>query len=74
MIKTNKKYGNIIHESGKIELKTEWWFNDMTELLDFRDLLLLENRKLVVYTDSLYMFESTMVKFERHMFEDDEEE
>ncbi len=38
MIKTNKKYGNIIHESGKIELKTEWWFNDMTELITDDDM------------------------------------
>ena len=42
MIRTNKTYGNIIHQRGTIEMKTEWWFDNLKELLDFRDGLVVE--------------------------------
>ena len=74
MIRTSKTYGNIIHERGTIEMKTEWWFDNLKELLDFRDAVLIENKQVVVWVDNLYMYESTYVPFERHMIEWDEEE
>ena len=74
MIRTNKTDGNIIHQRGTIEMKTEWWFDNLKELLDFRDVLVMEDREIVVWLDSLYMYESTYVPFERHMIEEDEEE
>ena len=53
-MKTVKSYGKLIHEDGTIVSKTTYYFDNLKELLDFRDTLHalhmvdLENAKIEI--------------------------
>ena len=70
-MRTVRSYGKLIHEDGTIESKTTYYFDNLKELLDFRETLNplhmvdLENAKIEI---------REYVQFERSMIEGDEEE
>ena len=70
-MRTVRSYGNLIHEDGTIESKTTYYFDSLSELLDFRDTL---NALHLVDIDKSKIEIKEYVQFERSMIEGDEEE
>tara|TARA_R100000988_G_scaffold102731_2_gene79204 strand:- start:252 stop:464 length:213 start_codon:yes stop_codon:yes gene_type:complete len=70
-MRTVRSYGNLIHEDGTIESKTTYYFDSLSELLDFRDTL---NALHLVDIDKSTIEIKEYVQFERSMIEGGEEE
>ena len=66
------KYGNIIFSDGTIQREQTWTFDNIDELLDYREQLyihnsVLENQKIICHLDTLKIEITEYVKFERDM-------
>ena len=70
-MKTVRSYGKLIHEDGTIESKTTYYFDNLKELLDFRDTL---NAHHMVDLENVKIEIREYVEFERSMVEGGEEE
>jgi len=70
-MRTVRSYGNLIHEDGTIVSKTTYYFDSLTELLDFRETL---NAHHLVDLEKVTIAISEYVEFERSMIEGGEEE
>jgi len=64
-------YGNMVFESGEITQKTTYYFDSLTELLDFRDTM--SEKHTVVFND-LRIEIVRYIPFKRYMVEGGEEE
>ena len=64
------KYGDIIFSDGTIEREQTWTFNNIDELLDYREqLLLTDAQKMTCHLDTLKIEIREFVKFERDMID-----
>ena len=70
-MKAKHSYGNMVFESGEITKKTTYYFDSLTELLDFRDTM--SEKHLVVF-HNLRIEITRYIPFERYMVEGGEEE
>ena len=70
-MRTVRSYGKLIHEDGTIESKTTYYFDSLSELLDFRDTL---NALHMVDLENAKIDIREYVEFERSMIEGGEEE
>ena len=62
------KYGDIIFSDGTIEREQTWTFNNIDELLDYREqLLLTDAQKMTCHLDTLKIEIIEYVQFERDM-------
>ena len=61
----------MVFESGEITKKTTYYFDSLTELLDFRDTM---SETHTVHLNNLRIEITRYVEFERYMVEGDEEE
>jgi len=62
------KYGDIIFSDGTILRVQTWSFNNIDELLDYREqLLLTDAQKMSCHLDSLKIEIREYIKFERDM-------
>ena len=66
------KYGNIIFSDGTIQREQTWTFDNIDELLDYREQLyihnsVLENQKIICHLDTLKIEITEYVQFERNM-------
>ena len=66
------KYGNIIFSDGTIQREQTWTFDNIDELLDYREQLyihnsVLENQKIICHLDTLKIEITEYVQFERDM-------
>ncbi len=66
------KYGDIIFSDGTIQREQTWTFDNIDELLDYREQLyihnsVLENQKITCHLDILKIEITEYVKFERDM-------
>tara|TARA_R100000995_G_scaffold84007_1_gene61426 strand:- start:955 stop:1200 length:246 start_codon:yes stop_codon:yes gene_type:complete len=62
------KYGDIIFSDGTIQQETTWTFDDIKELLDYREnMVLSNNQKMICHLDTLKIEVSEYVQFERNM-------
>ncbi len=64
-------YGDMVFESGEITKKTTYYFDSLTELLDFRETM---SEKHIVVFHNLRIEITRYVEFERYMVEGGEEE
>ena len=65
------RYGDMVFESGEITKKTTYYFDSLTELLDFREVM--TEKHVVVFHDLTIRVER-YVDFKRYMVEGGEEE
>ena len=70
-MRTERSYGKLIYSDGTIDKKTTYYFDNLTELLDFRETLEEEH---ICSLDNLKVWISTYVEFERRMVEGSNEE
>tara|TARA_R100000482_G_scaffold91997_1_gene37978 strand:+ start:284 stop:496 length:213 start_codon:yes stop_codon:yes gene_type:complete len=70
-MKAIHSYGNMVFESGEITKKTTYYFDSLTELLDFRDTM---SETHTVHLNNLRIEITRYVEFERSMVEGGEEE
>ena len=70
-MRIENKYGDMVFESGEITKKTTYYFDSLTELLDFRDTM--SEKHLVVF-HNLRIEITRYIPFERYMVEGGEEE
>ena len=66
------KYGDIIFSDGTIQREQTWTFDNIDELLDYREQLyihnsVLENQKIICHLDTLKIEITEYVQFERNM-------
>ena len=62
------KYGNIIFSDGTIQREQTWTFDNIDELLDYREqLLLTDAQKMTCHLDTLKIQITEYVEFERNM-------
>ena len=66
------KYGDIIFSDGTIQREQTWTFDNIDELLDYREQLyihnsVLENQKIICHLDTLKIEITEYVQFERDM-------
>tara|TARA_R100001129_G_scaffold143792_1_gene104943 strand:- start:2460 stop:2702 length:243 start_codon:yes stop_codon:yes gene_type:complete len=62
------KYGDIIFSDGTIQREQTWTFNNIDELLDYREqLLLTDAQKMTCHLDTLKIEITEYVQFERDM-------
>ena len=62
------KYGDIIFSDGTIQREQTWTFDNIDELLDYREqLLLTDAQKMICHLDTLKIEITEYVKFERDM-------
>lgn len=64
-------YGDMLFESGEITKKTTYYFDSLTELLDFRETM---SEKHIAFFPNLTIRIERYVDFKRHMVEGGEEE
>jgi len=70
-LRIERSYGNLIYNDGTIDSKITYYFDSLTELLDFRETLEEEH---ICSLDNLKVWISTYVEFERRMVEGGNEE
>ena len=70
-MRIERSYGNLIYNDGTIDSKITYYFDSLTELLDFRETLEEEH---ICSLDNLKVWISTYVEFERRMVEGGNEE
>ena len=70
-MRIENKYGDMVFESGEITKKTTYYFDSLTELLDFRYTM---SETHTVHLNNLRIEITRYVEFERYMVEGGEEE
>jgi len=64
------KYGDIIYSDGTIQREQIWTFDNVVEMLDYREQLLLtkeENQKITCHLDTFKIEITDYLKFEKDM-------
>tara|TARA_R100000734_G_C3298447_1_gene89381 strand:+ start:53 stop:304 length:252 start_codon:yes stop_codon:yes gene_type:complete len=64
------KYGDIIYSDGTIQREQIWTFDNVVEMLDYREQLLLtkeENQKMTCHLDTFKIEITDYFKFEKDM-------
>ena len=64
------KYGDIIYSDGTIHREQIWTFDNVVEMLDYREQLLLtkeENQKMICHLDTFKIEIKDYLKFEKDM-------